>query len=266
MSRIPTLTFLRAQLRRARQAQGLSQEELGKLVNYSSSHVSAVELGHAPVTPDYLARLDRALDTGDLFGTMLELIRFHAAPDWFRPWEEVEREATSLRWYDPTVIPGLLQTEAYARAMLALGGELTADEVEARVVARLARQAVLAGDRRPQFVAVLEEQALRRQVGDRAAMAEQLEHLLTVAAEPNVQVRVVPADAPWHIGLHGAFILARLDGGVELAHLDNQLRGQTVDSPNDIAALGRRWETVNAEALPLGQSTRIIMEVAKTWT
>ncbi|PWU49810.1 hypothetical protein DLJ47_25400 [Micromonospora sp. S4605] len=266
MSRVPTLTFLRDQLRRARQARGLSQEELGKLINYSSSQVSAVEIGERPVQPDYLARVDAVLDTGGLFVAMLELIRLHAAPDWFRPWEEVEREAIALRWCEACAVPGLLQTEGYARAMLGVGGELTAEEVEARVVARLARQAVLTGDIRPQFVAVLDEQALRRQVGDRATMRDQLAHLLAVGAEPNVQIRVVPADSPWHTGLGGSFILARLASGAELIHLDNQLRGLTVDSPNDVAALERRWETVTGEALPCRQSARLIEEVAKTWT
>ncbi|MFG3598971.1 helix-turn-helix domain-containing protein [Micromonospora chersina] len=266
MTQVPTLTFLREQLRRARQARGLSQEELGKLVNYSSSQVSAVETGDRPVRPDYVARVDGVLKTGGLFATMLELIRFHAAPDWFRPWEENEREATLLRWYDPTVIPGLLQTEGYARAMLGAVGELTAEEVEARLVARLARQAVLTADPRPHLVAVLEENTLRRQVGNREIMREQLHHLLAVGTEPNVQIRVAPADAPWHIGLNGPFILARLSDGAELAHLDNQLQGQTVDGPNAVAALDRRWETVTGEALPCRQSARLIEEVVKTWT
>lgn len=266
VTRIPTLTFLHEQLRRARQARGLSQEELGKLVNYSSSYVSAVEIGQSPVKPDYLARIDSILDTGGLFVGMLELVRFHAAPDWFRPWDEIEREAAALRWYDPTVIPGLLQSEGYARAMLGVGGELTAEEVETRVVARLARQSLLTADPRPQLVAVLEEHTLRRQLGDRETMRDQLQHLLAVGTAPNVQVRVVPADAPWHVGLNGPFILARLESGAELVHLDNQLRGQTVDSPNDVAALERRWETVTGEALPCRQSARLIEEVVQTWT
>ncbi|NJP33208.1 helix-turn-helix domain-containing protein [Micromonospora thermarum] len=266
MIKVPTLAFVRDQLRRARQARGLSQEELGKLVSYSSSYVSAVETGQSPVKPDYLARLDSALDTGGLFVGMLELIRFHAAPEWFRPWEENEREAAALRWYDPTVIPGLLQTEGYARAMLGVIGELTAEEVETRVVARLARQSLLTANPRPHLVAVLEEHTLRRQVGDRETMREQLQHLLVVGTEPNVQVRVVPADSPWHIGLHGPFVLARLSSGAALAHLDNQLRGQTIDGPNDVAALERRWETVTGEALPCRQSARLIEEVAETWT
>ncbi|RKN44428.1 helix-turn-helix domain-containing protein [Micromonospora endolithica] len=263
---IPTLGFLRDQLRRARQTRGLSQEELGRLINYSSSAVSAVELGHHHLNPDYLGRVDTVLETGGLFVSLLELIRLHAAPDWFRPWEEVEREATALRWYDPTVIPGLLQTETYARAMLRAGPLLTDDEVDKRVLARMARQAVLTRDEPPQLVAVLDEQALRRQVGDRATMREQLEHLLTIGGTPHVQVRIVPAETPWHVGLAGPFVLARLADGTEVAHLDNQLRGHTVDGPNDLATLGRRWETVAGEALPRRQSARLIEEVAKTWT
>ncbi|MDG4793940.1 helix-turn-helix transcriptional regulator [Micromonospora sp. WMMD1082] len=266
MTDIPTLGFLRDQLRRARQLHGLTQEELSKLINYSASSVSAMETGQNQLSADYLARFDKVLETGGLFIGMLGLIRLHAEPDWFRPWGEIEREAVALRWYDPAVIPGLLQTEAYARAMLRAGPFLTDDEIEKRVLARLARQEVLARDEPPQLVVVLDEQALRRQVGDRATMREQLEHLRSMADRPNVQVRIVPAETPWYIGLNGPFVLARLADGTEVAHLDNQLRGHTVDSPNDLAALGRQWETVAGEALPRRQSARLIEEVAKSWT
>lgn len=143
---------------------------------------------------------------------------------------------------------------------------LTDEEVGERVLARMARQAVLTRDQPPQLVAVLDEAALRRQVGDRATMREQLAHLLAVGAQPHVQVRIVPAETPWHVGLNGPFILARLTDGTEVAHLDNQLRGQTVDGPNDLASLGRRWETVAGEALPRRQSARLIEEVATSWT
>ncbi|TCB97492.1 XRE family transcriptional regulator [Micromonospora zingiberis] len=263
---VPTLGFLRDQLRRARQLRGLTQEELGKMISYAASSVSAMETGQNQVSPDYLARFDKVLETGGLFVGMLELIRLHAEPDWFRPWGEIEREAVALRWCDPTVVPGLLQTEAYARAMLRVATLLTEEQVEKRVLARLARQDVLTRDDPPQLVALLDEQVLRRQVGDRTTMREQLAHLLAVAARPHIQVRIVPADAPWHTGLSGPFILARLPDGAEVAHLDNQLRGQTEDSPNGLASLGRRWETVAGEALPRRQSARLIEEVAKSWT
>ena len=266
MADVPTLGFLRDQLRRARKTRGLSQEDLSRLINYAPSSISAIETGQNRLSADYLARFDKVLETGGLFVGMLELIRLHAEPDWFRPWGEIEREAISLRWYDPAVVPGLLQTEAYARAILRADALLTEEQVEKRVLARLARQEVLARDEPPQLVAVLDEQALRRQVGDRATMREQLAHLLAACARPHVQVRIIPAETPWYGGLAGPFVLARLADGTEVAHLDNQLRGHTVDSPNDLATLGRRWETVAGEALPHRQSARLIEEVAKSWT
>ncbi|MFI7076629.1 helix-turn-helix domain-containing protein [Micromonospora sp. NPDC049903] len=266
MADMPTLGFLRDQLRRARKLRGLSQEELGKMVNYAPSSISAMETGQNQLSADYLARFDKVLETGGLFVGMLELIRLHAEPDWFRPWGEIEREAIALRWYDPTVVPGLLQTEAYARAMLRAGPPLTDEQIEKRVLARMARQKVLAREEPPQLVAVLDEQALRRQVGEPTTMYEQVKHLRALADHSHVQVRIVPAETPWYIGLHGPFVLARLADGTEVAHLDNQLRGHTVDSPNELASLGRRWETVAGEALPRRQSARLIEEVANSWT
>ncbi|MEV6691590.1 helix-turn-helix transcriptional regulator [Micromonospora sp. NPDC051196] len=266
MADVPTLGFLRDQLRRARKTRGLSQEDLSKMINYAPSSISAIETGQNQLSADYLARFDKVLETGGLFVGMLELIRLHAEPDWFRPWGEIEREAVSLRWYDPAVVPGLLQTETYARAILRADALLTDEQVEKRLLARMARQEVLARDEPPQLIAILDEQALRRQVGDRATMHEQLEHLLAACARPHIQVRVIPAETPWYIGLNGPFVLARLADGTEVAHLDNQRRGHTVDSPNDLAALGRGWETVAGEALPHRQSARLIEGVAKSWT
>jgi hypothetical protein len=187
-------------------------------------------------------------------------------PVWFRPWAEIEREAIALRSYEPLAVPGLLQTEAYARAMLRVGGLLPPGEVERIVAGRLKRQAILASDKPPQLVAVFDEVVLRRLLGDRAVMREQVEHLVAMAESPYVQIRVIPADAPWHTGLAGPFVLARLDDGSEVAYLDNQLRGQLANERPDIASLGKRWESITGEALPRRSSIELIKEVAKTWT
>ena len=187
-------------------------------------------------------------------------------PVWFRAWAEVEREATALRWYEALLVPGLLQTEAYARAMLQVGGLLPPDEVERIVAGRLRRQAILASDKPPQLIAVMDEMVLRRMLGDRAVMRGQLEHLAAVAEGPYVQVRIIPADTPWHTGLAGPIILARLGDGTELSYLDNQLRGQIYDERADIVSLSRRWESLTGEALPCRSSIDLIKEVAKTWT
>ncbi len=114
---------------------------------------------------------------------------------WFREWAELEQKASSLRSYQPLLVPGLLQTEAYARAVLATGGLVPPAEVEEIVAARLARQRVLQRESPLQLVAVIDEVVLRRRVGgDRAVMAGQLTHLADLGERENVQVRVVPAE------------------------------------------------------------------------
>ncbi|WP_091091035.1 Scr1 family TA system antitoxin-like transcriptional regulator [Micromonospora nigra] len=185
---------------------------------------------------------------------------------WFRPWAELERDATGLRWYEPLLVPGLLQTEGYARAVLGTGGLVPPSEVDRIVAGRIERQTVLTRADPPQLVAVIDEVVLRRRVGDRSVMAEQLAHLAALAEWEHVQVRVIPAESPWHTGLAGPFVLGRLPDGTELAYLDNQLRGQVVTDPIDIANLGRRWESVTGEAFPRRRSIELIREVATTWT
>lgn len=113
---------------------------------------------------------------------------------------------------------------------------------------------------------MIDEVVLRRSVGDRTVMAGQLAHLARVAEWEHVQVRVIPAECPWHTGLAGPFVLGRLPDGTELAYLDNQLRGQVVTDPLDVASLGRRWESVTGEAFPRRRSIELIREVATTWT
>ncbi|MER7458234.1 helix-turn-helix transcriptional regulator [Micromonospora sp. NPDC126480] len=185
---------------------------------------------------------------------------------WFRPWAELEQDAASIRSYEPLLVPGLLQTEAYARAVLSTGGLLPPAEVEEIVASRLDRQRVLAREVPMQLVVVIDEVVLRRRVGDRSVMAGQLAHLAATGEREHVQVRVIPAEHPWHTGLAGPFVLARMPDGEEVAYLDNQLRGQMVTERADIASLGARWESVTGEALPRRRSVELIREVATTWT
>ncbi|MEU5946069.1 DUF5753 domain-containing protein [Micromonospora sp. NPDC047465] len=150
--------------------------------------------------------------------------------------------------------------------MLRVGGLLPSAEVEQVVASRLARQSVLCRDCPPQLVVVIDEVVVRRMVGDRAVMRGQLGHLVEVAQLPHVQVRVIPADSPWRTGLSGSFVLVRQPDGVEVAYLDNQLRGQVVTESADVASLGARWESVTGEAFPRRRSIDLIREAAKTWT
>ncbi|MFC5922777.1 helix-turn-helix domain-containing protein [Micromonospora vulcania] len=255
------------ELRLFRGSLGLSQDDFGRTIGYSGSHVSSVETGGRAPTKEYMRAVDGTHQTGDRFTRMLrELSKLDQTPAWLREWIEFEREATTLRWFELSYVPGLLQTERYARATLA-GGRFTTEDVDRIVASRLDRQSILVRDKPPLLIAVMQEAVLRRPVLDEPGlMAEQLEHLVANAADEHVQLHVVPDDAGMYLGLAGQFIIAELPDGTRVAHADNQLSAQIVDTPADIARLAKTWEIVRNETLPRRQSIDLIKEVAKSWT
>ncbi|MEV4758137.1 helix-turn-helix transcriptional regulator [Micromonospora sp. NPDC049559] len=266
MAEIPhaLAAFIVGEIRRGRAAAGMTQEAFGRSANFSPSHVSSVENGTRALTMDFIRGSDRALGTGGVYERLV--INF-GAPAWLREWIEIEREAIALRWYEQSFVPGLLQTEDYARATLSASRMFTADEVEQRVATRMQRQQILTREKPPQFVAVLDEAVLRRTVDDRRdLMAAQLEHLVTCADMPNVQIHLVPAAVGLYPGLAGSFILAGLASGATFGHLDHQLGAQIVERGEDVARLASVWDVVMSEALPRRQSLDTLKEVAKTWT
>ncbi|MEV4491166.1 helix-turn-helix transcriptional regulator [Micromonospora coxensis] len=263
----PTAELIRAQLRRLRLNAELSQEEFGRLVHFSGSQVSAVELGQRPLDRFFLKRADEVLGTDGLLTSLLKLAERDGQPSWFRPWLDAERQAQQLRCYQPTLIPGLLQTENYARAVIRANGTLTEDEVAKRVSVRIDRQAVFLQPNPPEFVAVIEEAVLRRADEDfRGIMAEQIAYLLEYANRPNISVHLIPTEVSMHVGLTGPFTLARgVDGGW-VGHLENHLGGVVIDRDDEVAILLSRWEGVRSEALPRRQSVERMKEVVTSWT
>ncbi|SCL62734.1 Transcriptional regulator, contains XRE-family HTH domain [Micromonospora eburnea] len=245
--------FIAGELRQARIRAGLSQEELARRINYSASHVSGVETGQRPPKADYLAALDEALGTGGMFGRLLRRASLDEdALPWLRAWIDNERDARLLRWYEPAYVPGILQTEAYARMTLA-GSLLTVEEIEQRVSSRLGRQAILTREPACHVVAVLDVMVLRRPMkGHPELMGQQLAHLAKTAELPHVQILVVPEDAGLYPALQGGFILATLSDGSVVAHLDHQVRAQVVTQADDIANLHQRWEASVEKPCPAG--------------
>ncbi|TDC39886.1 XRE family transcriptional regulator [Micromonospora sp. 15K316] len=258
----PTAELIRAQLRRLRLSAGLSQEEFGKLVHFSGSQVSAVELGQRPYDRFFLTRADEVLNSGGLLASLFKMAERDRQPSWFRPWLEAERNAQLLWCYHPTLIPGLLQTENYARVVIRADDMLSDEEVEKRVAVRLDRQGVLSRAQPPKLVAVIEETVLRR-AGDNllGLMAQQVGHLIEFVERPHIRVHVIPAEVSTHVGLAGPFTLARSMDGGWIGHLENQLGGATVDKDEDVASLVARWESVRSEALPHRQSVELMKKV-----
>ncbi|MBQ1024519.1 helix-turn-helix transcriptional regulator [Micromonospora sp. C95] len=184
---------------------------------------------------------------------------------WFRPWQEIEREATTLRWFEPNVLPGLLQTEAYARAVLAGGGLIPRSEVARLVDHRMSRQLILHREEPPLLTAVLDEAVLRRPVGGPAVMREQLLALAEASTQPHIRIHVVPSTVGEYAGLNGPFIIATAPDHRIAGYLDNQLQGQVVSEQAEIAAILAAWENVRGETLSHWQSVDLIREVAESW-
>lgn len=250
--------FLREQLRRQRALRGMPQEEFGKRANYSASTVSAVETGTRPVDLPYATLADKILETGGLFESLFKSAQRDSQPTWFKPWLDAERTATQLRYYHPTLIPGLLQTENYARAVLRFDATRPEAEVEQLVAARLERQKILTRERPPLVIAVIDESALRQ---PDAIMAEQLAHLLRLSELPHVHLHLIPADVGLHVGLSGPLALARSADGGWVGSLPNQLADHVVGDEEAIATLLARWESVRGVALPQSLSVALLKKV-----
>ncbi|MGC5051388.1 helix-turn-helix transcriptional regulator [Micromonospora sp. DT48] len=263
----PTAELIRAQLRRLRLAANLSQEEFGKQVHFSGSQISAIELGQRPFDRLFLKRADEVLNSDGLLLGLLRIAELHGQPNFLRPWLDAERVAQQLRCYHPTLVPGLLQTEHYARAVIRADDLLSDDEVERRLAVRMDRQAVLTRPDPPILVAVIEEATLRRaDESFRGIMAQQIGHLLDCVQRGGVLVHVISAEVSVHVGLIGPLTLARGVDGDWVGHLENHVGGATIDKDGEIATLLARWESIRSMALPKGQSELLMKEVMESWS
>lgn len=261
-----TLSLFAGELRRFRSMAKLSQEGLAQRINFSAALVAKVELCQRRPTRDFAKRCDAVLETGGLLERIHEVLGPGPILPWFRQWAAFEQEAIALRCFELSVVPGLLQTEAYARALLASGGLLTGERVEQQVAARLARQEMLARDIPPMFTAVIDQRVLHQPVGGPAVMREQLLHIAKVCAErPRVRMQVVPTSAGAYAGLNGPFVIATLVDGDDVAYLDDQLQGRLVERSDDITVVRQLWESIRSEALNEQQSIELILEVAESW-
>lgn len=255
--------YLVRELRRLREAAGLTQEAWGDRVHFSGSHVGSVERGDRPVLPDYLRAVDKVHGTA-LADFYREFVIGESAPVWLRPWLDYERDATMLRYFELAVISGVLQTEAYARAVIGTTRSgVAADEA---VAARLARwEVVTRDDNPPRVVVILDDSALRRPVGGPEVMHEQLTALVKAIERPNISVFIVPAHVGAYAGLDGPVALATAHGRT-VGLRDAPGAGDVVEDPAVVDLLERQWEAVREYALPQDQSRELIMKAVDTWT
>jgi transcriptional regulator with XRE-family HTH domain len=260
-----------AELRYYRTRTGLSQKDLASRANVSHDVISKIETGERPPAEDFPPRLDAVPDL-DTRGALTRLWdhlkrgqkqRLHG---WFQQWADIEAEATVLRSYEPLIVPGLLQTEDYARAILSARPDGNLDDLEEQVTARLARQAVLDRPDAPQLWCVLDEGVLHRAIGGSKVMRSQLYRLADVAEHPKTTIQVIRSGGA-HAGLLGGFVVADLDGRPPVAYLETAAEGQVSDSPSVTGHVAIRFDRLRAEAESWAASRDLIRKVAEErWT
>ncbi|MFD1536857.1 helix-turn-helix domain-containing protein [Nonomuraea guangzhouensis] len=251
-----------SRLRSYRTKQGLSQERLAERLTYSESAVGHVERMMRKPSEELTREIEKALG---LHGQLLELLpQIHNSlgPKWFQEWPRVEAAAHTIRTSEPMIIPGLLQTESYARRVFLGKPGATEDEAEKAVQLRIRRQSVFLRKPPPMYSSLVDENVLHRPVGGKEVMREQLAKILEILNPPYVTVRVLPLAAGLTTGLLGAFEVATLrDGGPDHAYIESAEEGLVTNRTQTVQALIVRWDALSNMAHPVDASREIIREV-----
>lgn len=258
--------LLGAELRHARIKAGLTQDELGEPLFVSGSYIGQMEAGTRRILREHAVRLDDVLGTTDFFARNCEASGKSRYPDHFAEAAEAEAMAESIREYAPLLIPGLLQTEGYARAVFR-GGHPTASEdfIDELVDARLHRARLLADPTRPLVWAVLDEAVLRRRTGGAATMAGALRHVGDLARSHRIIVQVLPFDAGAHASLEGAVKLMGFADAPPLAYLQGLGTGRLEDDPATVTRHQLTYDLLGACALSPERSLALIESVAEDY-
>lgn len=259
------LAFFGSELRRLRTEAGISQEDLAPRICYSASLVSMIETARRAPGRDFAERCDEVLGTGGVLARLWPLASQEALPRWFRPFAEIERTATSIRSWEPLVIPGLLQTEDYARALIGAWQPGDGKEaVQQHVMARMERQLLLERADPPLLWMIISEAALRNPVGGPSVLRDQLCCLLeTEEQHAKIIIQVVPLTAGAHPGLEGPLVLVSRQGESDLAYLEVQGRGQLIENSDEVARYGLLYDLLRAVALPPDSSRDMIAALVK---
>jgi transcriptional regulator with XRE-family HTH domain len=255
------------ELRRARAAAGFSsQETLAAKLGFDRSVIAKAETGERPPTPDVLAAWCQACGVdGELFERWAVLARRAdgPVPTWFEGWLDAEGKAHTLRLWSPVLLPGLLQTADYARALFVAMG-MDEDAAEEQVSVRLARQEILDRADPPQVVAVVYEAVLHHLIGSPGVMHDALVNVAELSQRTNISVQVVPVATGANAGLGGSFCIASGDGAPEVLLMET-VEDVTTETRSHVRRAANMFVRVQAEALPRAASLALIREAAEQW-
>lgn len=259
--------FFGAELRRLREEAGLSQERLGELVFCSGTYIGQIETAVRSPQLDLAERIDEVLQTGGYLARLCPMVMRSRHARFFAAAAELETAATTISQYAGALIPGLLQTESYTRALIrAAFPRLPKSELDERVAARMERARLLDGAAQPELWVILHEAALRPVVGTPLIAAEQLLRIGEVACEGRVLVQVLPFSSGAHATNSGSFRIMTFADAPPMVYEEGQYAGQLLDDPALVAMYQRGYDLARAVALSPEASLALIESAAEEHT
>ncbi|MCJ1679213.1 helix-turn-helix transcriptional regulator [Streptomyces sp. APSN-46.1] len=235
----------------ARIARGLTQKELGRRVGLQEESIASIEQGRRPLMPDVAALMDQELGLpGVLTVAAHKMPQMDVIPPWAEPLMNLEKKAQALSSYQNQVIPGLLQTEAYAEAVFRSRLPLyTESEIADQTAARLDRQPVLRREKPILASFVIWEPVLSCPIGGREVLRDQLRHLLDCSRLPGVMIQVLPLNEATHPALDGPFVLLETPDHQHIAYLETQRGSLVVSDLDEVSILAQKYAMLRTQAL-----------------
>ncbi|MFB6512594.1 helix-turn-helix transcriptional regulator [Streptomyces virginiae] len=252
------LDYYGYELRRLREQAGLKQAQLGEIIFCTGSLIGQIETTKRVPTRDFSERVDAALGTGGVFSRLVGLVLRSVLPTWFQPYAEMEARASYISTFQAQLVYGLLQTPAYARAVL---GVRTEGELDTKVAARMDRQRILDREDPPLMWVVMSEAVLHQEVGGREVMRDQLAHLLTLQRREWVKVQILSFEAGAHAGQMGSFTVLRFEGDPDIVYTEDFVQGHMTANPQALREGSLRYDHLQAAALSLEDSAERIARV-----
>ncbi|MER6235686.1 helix-turn-helix domain-containing protein [Streptomyces clavifer] len=247
------------QLKLLRVRAGLDRAEFGQRMGYAAQSVASFEQGRRIPQPAFVDKADRLLEAGGLLVALKEELARSQYPAFFRDAARLETEALELYLYAVSAVPGLLQTEAYTRALLAMRRPLLdEDTIEQRVLARVARQEVLKRWPAPLISFVIEEAVMRRPFGGFGVLRGVFEQMLLVGRQRSVEIQIMPTVREDNAGLDGPFTLITCRSGEQLAYLEVQGRSILLTDRDEVRSLSARYGIIRSQALTPQESLGFI--------
>ncbi|MEK8143783.1 helix-turn-helix transcriptional regulator [Streptomyces sp. M10(2022)] len=243
-----------------RVAADLTQAQLADRAAVQLETIASIEQGRRSLLPDLARRLDQLLHTKGALETAVDnLPEVDLIPVWAEQYMDLEREALSLSWFENQVLPGLLQTESYARAVFrSKVPVLSLEEINVQVSARLARQDILHRPVPPTTSFVVSEAVLRDRLGGDDVYSEMLHHLRTYADVPGITLQVMPLGIRTHAGLNGPFILVETPDYQHLAYTETQRGSQLVADPDEVSILAQKYAMLRTQALNIEETKGLL--------